>query len=479
MKVLILAGGGGSRLWPLSRQTWPKQFLNLAPTNAETSLLLDTIQRCVCESVSLDEIYIITGAALLPLLERELRRADLENLLPNVICEPMRRNTAPAIALAACYIQEKTGNTDDILAVLPADHAFSDTEGFQSQLAMAMRPALDGSIVTLGIEPTRPETGYGYIQVAEQLLQNPWIPVTQFVEKPDYKTACKYLESGCYFWNSGIFLMRLNTLQNAFRTHSPEIARLTDAGYRQAYTQFAAMPDISIDYAIMEKSDNIVVMPLQTAWSDMGCWDNVHEMMPQDDNGNVVRGDNLQPLDTRNTLIWSETKRHIATIGLDGCLIVDTPDALLISAQGQSQQVKEIVKALESGQFHLPESQAHEKQERWGSLSSLAYADESTLQPSACRLCIKPNQTIQITVDKETQWCLQSGNGVLYTRQVFKVLQPDVFWTQKSQEITLLQTGELGATLLSMGARPVTLETNEKTKMPMREGKLQSALASN
>ena len=368
---LILAGGGGTRLWPLSRSHKPKQFLSLGVNPAEAPSLLcqtvlrtETSQRCV-ES----HVYMVTGNDLAQAMKTDLANHSLDALIPNVIVEPSRKNTAPAIALAAQFILEKTGGSlsDTILAILPADHLVADAAVFQAHLQQAEALAKEGYIVTLGVPANYPETGYGYIEVGQDYTQTDWLEAVRFVEKPNEETAQHYVDSGRYLWNAGIFVLSCETLYKALALHAPEIYNLVSQGYETAYNQFNQMPNISFDYAIMEHAKKVAVVPMRTEWNDIGSWDSLQQLLTtsptqtDEQNNRWIQMNDGQGVsqDSTNCLVWSHTNRAIGLLGLEGITVVDTPDALLISKAGSSQSVKQVVDALSAvshTSLHAPSS---------------------------------------------------------------------------------------------------------------------------
>jgi mannose-1-phosphate guanylyltransferase len=337
---VILCGGAGTRLWPLSRQDRPKQMLAL--TGAE-SMLRQTAGR-VSDPDLYDPPLIVGAAAQADAIEAELGAGG------RLILEPAARNTAPAIALAALNVP-----SDTILLVLPSDHAIADTEGFGVAVRRAVPLARDGWIVTFGMTPDRPETGYGYIKRGAALADG-LFAAERFVEKPDATTAAAYLAEGGYDWNGGIFLMRADTAITGLARHAPDIllaARAAVAAQSDEASRirpdpaaFAAAPAISIDYALMEKADKVAVAPVSIGWSDVGSWAALHDMGSPDSTGNDVAGDAIL-LDSRNCLVRSEGPL-VVLIGVEDLVVVATGDAVLVVPRDQSQRVKEIVDRLKA-----------------------------------------------------------------------------------------------------------------------------------
>jgi len=337
MYGIILAGGSGSRLWPLSRELYPKQLLNL---NSDKSLLQSTYERlknCASEIVSITNTKHSSNV-----------RMQLSELCNNpvVLSEPVAKNTAPAIVLATKYIMQKS-NSDPVIIVVPSDHLIEDNEKFLSTVKKGEKLAEDGYIVTFGIEPDYPETGYGYINTAEKLQDG--YKVKEFVEKPDCETAKKYLQAGTYFWNSGIFMFKASTLFEEAYKHAPEIAKLSelfDFNKKDEipFIDFEKMPSISIDYAIMEKSDRIALVKLESDWNDLGSWQSIYDVSPKDANGNVFVGHVLDE-NSKNSFVYSSSKL-VATIGLEDTVIVETEDAILACKKDKTQNVKHIYETL-------------------------------------------------------------------------------------------------------------------------------------
>ena len=333
MYGLILAGGSGSRLWPLSRELYPKQLLNIQ--NSE-SLLQQTFLR-LKENIPAENIISITGIKHSSNVRYQLS-ALTDN--PIVLSEPIAKNTAPAIILSCKYIAE-VSNSDPVVIVVPSDHKIDNIKEFTQTVKKGEEIAKLGYIVTFGIKPTYPETGYGYINS----LNN------QFVEKPNKDLAQQYMEDGHYYWNSGIFMFKVSTLLNETEKCAPDIFNLlnnfdfTDSS-EIPFTEFDKMPNISIDYAIMEKSDKIKMVELESDWNDLGSWKSVYDVSKKDENGNVKIG-NVIDIDSKNSLVYSSSKL-VATIGLEDVVIVETEDAVLACKSDKAQDVKKIFDTLKN-----------------------------------------------------------------------------------------------------------------------------------
>jgi len=366
LKAVILAGGSGSRLWPLSRQSLPKQFLNVT---GGASMLNTTVTR-LGGMVQGDDIWVVTG-------EQHASGEGFSELNGmNLILEPCGRNTAPAIAVAAALLQY-LGDDDPIMVVLPADHLVTKPEAFQHCLQIAAETADSGRLATFGIVPTGPETGFGYIQagVGDGLVQ----PVIRFVEKPDLESARKMCEEGGYYWNSGMFVWKCSVILAEIEKHLPDVFAVLE-NMRQLWKEgndwaevirhhFDQMPDVSIDYGVMEKSDLVSLVPADIGWSDVGSWDAVHDIARHDDDGNEISG-NVLALDCKNSLFRSED-RFIAAVGMEDIIAVETADAILICKRDESQRVKDIVNILKEGghgSFHLEHRTVRRP---WGSYTVL------------------------------------------------------------------------------------------------------------
>lgn len=403
MKAIILAGGSGTRLWPVSRYGLPKQFIKL---NGGKSLLCQTVER-LSAVVPLHDIFVITNEDY-----RFHVQADLRSVSPaiedNVILEPVGRNTAPAIALVMKYCQEKLKcPKDEVVFICPSDHIIEPVEKFARYARQAEAAAKAGSIVTFGVKPSRPETGYGYIKKGGKAPGNGGVcKVEKFAEKPDLKTAEKYLKAGDYYWNSGMFAFTIGTMLAEFKAHAPELSRRMPQTFAKMVAEFKSMPSISIDYAVMEKSKKAAVLPIDILWSDVGSWDSLHEVIDPDGDGNVKVGDVLA-LDTKKTIIMGE-KRLISTIGLKDLIIIDTTDALLVARRGQAQRVKEVVDMLKERK--RKEVVEHTTTYRpWGSYTILEEGPRYKIK----RIVVKPGHKLshQLHYHRSEHWIIVKGTA--------------------------------------------------------------------
>ncbi|HEY9744736.1 MAG TPA: sugar phosphate nucleotidyltransferase [Oculatellaceae cyanobacterium] len=459
MKFLILAGGGGTRLWPLSRQLWPKQFLNLNPERENESLLLGTIQRILDGDCSPDDIFIVTEAGLYLQTLRHLQHAGLGNLAGNVICEPQRKNTAPAIAMAMTYIQENCiCEPDEVLAILPADHQIGDSLGFNAHLRQAEKLAQQGFVVTLGVPPRYPETGYGYIEVEQDYQSAAWMPIKRFVEKPGPKQAERYVQSGRFLWNAGIFVLSMPSLQSALEKFAPDIYHIVRQGYAQAALDFAKMPEISFDYAVMEKVDNAAVIPLQVAWSDLGSWDSVFDTLKTDEGGNAEVGGKTLQIASGGNLIWNQSERLIAALGVSDLMVVDTPDVLLLARRGESQRVRELVGRLEE---MSPSPMPARQNFAWGSVRLLNWHHQVNETP-IYQLKLNSQTTIYMKGDQNLAGILLV-DGELFSEKGRPLPR---FSLLSASEGCLATTCQAGATLLLIGEIPEIEDMTERHQQP-------------
>ena len=336
MYGIILAGGSGSRLWPLSRELYPKQLLNIQNTE---SLLQTTFERLI-RVIPEDNIISMTGVKHVSNVKYQLSKICKN---PVVLSEPLSKNTAPAIALATKYITDKF-NDNEVILVVPSDHLIKDIENFIKTVTEGVKIAEQGYIVTFGIKPSYPETGYGYINISDSVISDGY-KVNRFVEKPDSETAEKYVKDGHYFWNSGIFMFKPSVLMKELSIHASDIYnKLQNFDFRKSddipYIEFEKMPSISIDYAIMEKSEKIALVELKSDWNDLGSWKSVYDIGDKDADGNVQVGHVLNE-GSKNSLIYSSSKL-VAAIGLENTVVIETEDAILACKSDKTQDVKKV-----------------------------------------------------------------------------------------------------------------------------------------
>lgn len=400
---VILSGGSGSRLWPLSRKLRPKQFL---PVVGEDTLFQATLSR-LHGLAGLQAPLVVCNEDHRFMVAEQLRALGENN--QGILLEPAGRNTAPAIALAALYAQRSQA-TDTLLLVLPADHVIADIAAFQQAVLAAIPFAKQGNLVTFGIVPQRAETGYGYIQ------HNGDNRVLRFVEKPNATVAEEYVRSGEYWWNSGMFLFQADTYLDALAQYQPTLlehctqalADVRDDGdfVRVAAAPFQACPSLSVDYAVMEKASNVAVIPLDAGWSDVGAWSAVWEAGQQDAAGNVLRGDVLVQ-DAHHNLVYGE-QRLVAVLGVDDLVVIDTKDATLVAHRDKVQDVKLLVEQLQAQQ--RPEALLHREVFRpWGSYDCIDGAERYQVK----RITVNPGEklSLQMHYHRAEHWIVVRGTA--------------------------------------------------------------------
>lgn len=401
MKIIILAGGGGTRLFPLSRDCYPKQFLHVI---GDKSLLAQTVERFL-GLVEPKDIVVVTNQKYIFHVQAELKSINAEDA--HIITEPMGRNTAPAIALAQAYCQDiLLCDEDEVLFVSPSDHLIKPVNVFQSLVKQAEKTTKQGYIVTLGIKPIKPETGYGYIEADAVKDKNKAVKVLSFKEKPDEETARQYLKAGNYFWNGGMFMFPVSTMSAELEKYMPDITEIINFGYEYTKNNFEQMPDISIDYAVAEKSHKMMMMPMADIyWNDIGSFDAIAEVLSDKDD-NAFIGDTMTE-NCKDTMIIGG-KRLIAGIDLKNLMIVDTPDALLVAKKGESQKVKHIVN-------RLKEQNRREARENvtmyrsWGKYTLLTEGNGYRVR----KVEMNPggSLTMQLHYHRSEHWSVISGTG--------------------------------------------------------------------
>lgn len=399
MKIVILAGGGGTRLFPLSRTCFPKQFLKV---EGAYSLLAQTVRRFL-PLVQAQDIVIVTNAQYYYHVQNEL--GECGALGAHIVVEPAGRNTAPAIGLALKYCMEVLAcESGEVVLVAPADHVIRPPEAFVACVQRAAALAMEGALVTFGVQPDKPETGYGYIEAGA--ARGAGFAVRSFKEKPDEETAQGYLAAGNYYWNSGMFVFTIGFMLQELAVHAPEIAQRLEMPYARVAELFGEMPDISIDYAVAEKSRQVVMVELLCYWNDIGSWDAMYEILPKDAAGNAMQGDCLA-LDCHNSLLMGRD-RLIAGIGLDDLLLVETDDVIVVAKKGESQEVKDVVAVLK--QQGRKEATEHTTLYReWGSATVLGEGPRYRMK----RIRVKPGGalTLQMHYHRSEHWIVITGTA--------------------------------------------------------------------
>ncbi len=415
MRVLsvVLSGGAGSRLWPASRQTFPKPFMKLGGS----TLLQQAIERG--QACGTGDLMIVTNKDHL-FLTRDVLRQMADPPEATLLLEPKGRNTGPAIALAALRCIEQFGG-DTVMLVLSADHLVPDVEAFVASASQAFRLATQGALVVFGISPTAPETGFGYIEVAQ--VSRASQPAKRFVEKPDLATAQEYLATGRYYWNSGMFCFTADAIVAAFERHAPELLAAARNALKSSLAgaertiefdlhAFGLQPDISIDYAVMEPADNVHVVPAKFGWSDVGSWPAVALAHTSDANGNTFLPDDVVAIDTTGTHVQvdSHIPKLVATLGVQDLVIVDTPDALLVAHKNSAQQVKQAVDILKSRKHESVQLPAVVHRP-WGTYASLKEEDGYKVK----RITVKPGESLSLQYhhQRAEHWVVVQGRGIV------------------------------------------------------------------
>ena len=404
---VILSGGSGTRLWPVSRSLYPKQLLPLVSDN---SLLQETARR-LAGRPGIAAPLVICNSDHRFIIAEQLRAIAVEPA--DIVLEPVGRNTAPAVAVAALAIQKQ--DPEGVLAVLPADHAIADSDGFARAIHHAAGLARQGYLVTFGIEPTRPHTGYGYIRRGDAIDEQAW-KVDRFVEKPDEETARHYLADGGYSWNAGIFVFSARAYIDELARHDPETLQACRESLEGAERDldfcrlnaaaFSRARDISIDYAVMEKTDRAAVIPVNIGWNDVGAWDALWEIGEKDENGNVILGDVIAE-GVANSYLRSEDAL-IAAIDIDDIAVIQTRDAILIAPRGKTERVKSVVARLKAD--NRIEQSSHTRHYRpWGYYETIDIGDRFQVK----HLMVKPGArlSLQLHHHRAEHWIVVSGTA--------------------------------------------------------------------
>ena len=410
IKPVIMAGGSGTRLWPMSRTNYPKQFLSLVNN---TSMLQDTIIRL--QGINHYPISLICNEEHRFLAAEQLRSRNIAH--SGIILEPFGRNTAPAVALSALRAIEE--GQDPILLVLAADHLIKHDNVFRNAVEAAVSLAESGKLVTFGIVPTKPETGYGYIRSGNKLPLHEAYSVDAFVEKPNLSVAKQYLNDGGYYWNSGMFMFKASRYLEELEKFRPDILAAVKNAYSGSHNDldfirldeeaFKSCPDESIDYAVMEKTNDAVVCPLDAGWSDVGAWSSLWEVSEQDERNNVIRGDVL--VDNSQRCYINSSNRLVAAVGIEDLVIVDTKDALLVAHRDNVQDVKNIVSSLKE-KDRIEFQQHREVYRPWGMHDHIAEGERYHVK----KVVVKPGQktAMQLHYHRAEHWVVVSGTALVH-----------------------------------------------------------------
>lgn len=407
IQPVVLCGGSGTRLWPLSRQAYPKQFIQL---HGNSTMLQD----CITRQSGLDtaDAIFVCNEEHRFLTAEQIRSKGFGH--SGIILEPIPKNTAPAIALAALHAVAK--DADPVLLVLPADHIVKNTESYRASIQKAVNHAEKGRLMTFGIIPSKPETGYGYIRMGKKAEDDQIYHVEAFVEKPDISTAEKYLKNENYLWNSGIFMFRAERYLEELEKFRPDIFEACNIAMSGAKEDldfirvdqkaFATCPADSIDYAIMEKTDQAIVVKMESSWSDIGSWQSLWEINEKDMNGNSLKGD-VMVHNTHNSLVMAES-RLVAVQGLNNAVVIETRDAVLVTSKEQAQEIKKLVGLLES--LQRPEIKYHREVYRpWGKYDLMDAGDRFQVK----RITVKPGAklSVQMHHHRAEHWVVVSGSA--------------------------------------------------------------------
>lgn len=411
MYSIILAGGSGTRLFPLSRKGFPKQFLKII---GNESLFQKTLKRSLSIVSSLEKIIIVTNKHYCFYVKDNIKEvlscnADIKDC--HVILEPEGRNTAPAITLAVRFLLDKLKvEPNEVVFVCPSDHLISPDEEFKKYVLQAYELAQRGYIITFGIPPSRPETGYGYIEKGKNIKEDSLVySIKRFHEKPDYDTAMRYVNSGNYYWNSGIFVFTINTFLEELEKYSPHIySFVKNCSFDELVVGFGRMPNISIDYAIMEKTDRGLVLPVDIMWSDIGSFDSLYDVFEKNKDGNVLIG-NVLDIDTKDSLVIA-SDRFVSTVDVNDLIIVETDDVVLVAKRGEGEKIRSLVEKLKERKETFEITETHTVVHRpWGRYMELERSDRYRIK----RIVVNPGEalSLQLHYHRSEHWIVVRGTA--------------------------------------------------------------------
>ncbi|MDQ7039048.1 MAG: mannose-1-phosphate guanylyltransferase/mannose-6-phosphate isomerase [Aquificota bacterium] len=430
MKIIILCGGSGTRLWPLSRESFPKQFLRIF---SERSLFQETVLRAL-RLVGESEITVITGERYRWIVTGELEELGAKGV--KVLTEPAGRNTAPAVALGIKYLLDLGESHEESVLVLPSDHLIKDTDRFVEAVKSGVRLTQEGYLVLFGEHPAYPETGYGYIKLGKGVHSG--YEVERFEEKPSRERAEEYVRKGGYLWNCGIFLFSLGRILEDYERFFPEVD--FQLSLEDFLSRFPYLPDISFDYAILEKTERIAVVPLRAGWSDVGSWKAVYENMGKDERGNVRAGDTVT-IDTEGSLVFSQGGRILACIGVRDCLVINSEDATLIMDKESAQRVREVVALLKERK----DRRVYEAPTCFTPFGKTVLLDEGS-DYRIKKVVVKPGAEIPLQMHhhRTKHWIVLRGTAkVTLEAKTFFVHENESFFVRKSQPYRIENVGKI------------------------------------
>lgn len=441
MKVVIMAGGSGTRLWPISRENYPKQFIKI---NGE-SLLLKTYKRFL-KLCNKEDIYIVTNEKYRFYVSTELVNLN-DNINDNLILETVGKNTSGAIILSLKFLKDKRNlKLTEPVFITPSDHIILNEDKFVETVKLSLDIASKGKIITFGIKPDTPHTGYGYIKAGKKIKDEIY-EVERFTEKPDKNKAKEYIKSGNYMWNSGMFMFSYDTITKEFKRHKPDMYVYFKYDYDKLIKKFPDMESISIDYSVMEKTDKATVIKADIGWSDVGGWESFSDVVLKDENNNVKIG-NIVDLNIKDSVIYSNSNRVIGLIDIDGVMVIDSDDAVLVAKKGSGEKVKEIVKKLK--EQNSREAFEHTTIYRpWGSYTVLEEGERYKIK----RIFVKPKNKLseQMHYHRSEHWVVIKGTAKVTISGVEHIIhENESIYVPKSTKHRLENPGKVGLELIEV-----------------------------